>query len=148
MFRTDDNDMAGIPGMLAPGLTLWHGISRVAKTHWYHVTARVVHDGSEKEMILSVDGEPRLQRLLVSQDNETHISSLQVVTPPWMNKRGDWHMESVNKVTIGEDKTGCSVCLIEVESGATYHTSHSPGFSSNLLTNLRPIFLSSMIRPA
>ncbi|MBD8682320.1 hypothetical protein [Pseudomonas sp. CFBP 13719] len=148
MFRTLDEHQAGIPGMLGEGLSHWHEVSRVLKTHWYHVTLRGQHDGRSIELSLMVDSEPWLQKLLVSQDEDAGIIDIQVMTPSWMNGGKRWQMEPLAKVTHGEDKAGCSVFLIEVESGATYHTSHNPGFSSNLLTNLRPIFRSSMIKAA
>jgi hypothetical protein len=70
------------------------------------------------------------------------------VTRSWMNKTEGWQMERLTKVTVGEDSIGSEVCLLEVGEGAVYHTSHQPDFKVEALTNLRPIFLSSMIRSA
>lgn len=55
-------------------------------------------------------------------------------------------MEELTKVTLGEDENECVVCLLEVETGSKYHSSHQPGFRSDLLTNLRPIYHADMIR--
>lgn len=148
MFRTLDEHQAGIPGMFGDGLAQWHEVSRLLKTHWYHVTVRGQHEGRATEVSLLVDNESWLQKLLVSQNDDALITDVLVMTPSWMNKGRRWQMEPLSKVTVGEDPYGCGISLIEVESGSVYHTSHSPGFNSNLLTNLRPIFLSSMIRSA
>lgn len=134
--------------MFGQGVAQWHTVTRLIKTHWYHLTIRGEENGRSFEVTQMLEGERKLQHRLVSQDGYTAITEILVVTPAWMNDKGRWDMESVKKVTVGEDQHGCEVSLIEVESGATYHTSHSPDFNSNLLTNLRPIFRSSMIRSA
>lgn len=148
MFRTQDVDLIGIPGMFGEGVSQWHSVSRLLKTHWYHLTVRAVENGRSTELALMVDGEQKLERMLVAQDEHAFITDIQVVTPSHMNARGAWSMEPLVKVTIGIDSDGCEACLLEVESGAVYHNSHRPGFRPDLLTNLRPIFQSSMIKIA
>ena len=59
-----------------------------------------------------------------------------------------WGMGRVVKVTVGNDEGDCDVSLIEIDSGVVYHSSHRLGFQIESLTNLRVIFLESMIRPA
>ena len=95
-----------------------------------------------------VDSEPRLQRILIAQDADTIITDVQVVTPAHMNGTAGWRMETLTKVTLGEDQNECVVCLLEVETGSKYHSSHQPGFSSDVLSNLRPIYHVNMIRSA
>lgn len=146
MFRTQDADLIGIPGMFGEGVSQWHSVSRLLKTHWYHVTVRAEENGRSTELAFMVDGEQKLQGMLIAQDSQISITDIQVVTPPYMNAKGTWHMEPLAKVTIGVDSDGCEACLLEVESGAVYHNSHRPGFRLDLLTNLRPIFQSSMIK--
>ncbi|MBA1244933.1 hypothetical protein [Pseudomonas japonica] len=146
MFRTQDGDLIGIPGMFGEGVAQWRAVSRLLKTHWYHLTVRGEENGRSAELAWMVEGEQELQRMLISQDANIAITEICVVTPSWMNKRGRWNMETVTKITIGEDVNGCTACLLEVEGGAVYHNSHQPGFRPDLLANLRPIFLSSMIR--
>ena len=148
MFRTQDADMIGIPGMFGEGISQWHAVSRLLKTHWYHVTVRAEENGRSTELALMIDGEQKLQRMLVAQDEQAFITDIQVVTPSYMNAKGTWHMEPLAKVIIGVDSDGCEACLLEVEGGAVYHNSHRPDFRPDLLTNLRPIFQSSMIKAA
>ena len=95
-----------------------------------------------------IDSEPRLQQLLISQDAETIITEVQVVTPAHMNGTGVWRMEKLTKVTLGEDQNECVVCLLEVETGSKYHSSHQPSFNTDVLSNLRPIYHANMIRTA
>ncbi|WP_238785913.1 hypothetical protein [Pseudomonas sp. S35] len=95
-----------------------------------------------------IDSEPRLQQLLIAQDAETIITEVQVVTPAHMNGTGAWRMETLTKVTLGEDQNECVVCLLEVETGSKYHSSHQPGFNTDALSNLRPIYHANMIRTA
>lgn len=148
MFRTQDDDLIGIPGMFGEGISQWHIVSRLLKTHWYHLTVRAVENGRSTELAFMVDGEQNLQRMLVAQDEKAFITDIQVMTPSHMNAKRIWSMEPLVKVTVGMDSTGCEACLLEVESGAVYHNSHNPNFRPDLLTNLRPVFQSSMIKAA
>lgn len=134
--------------MFGEGVSQWHSVSRLLKTHWYHVTVRAEENGRSSELAFMVDGEQKLQGMLIAQDSQISITDIQVVTPPYMNAKGTWHMEPLAKVTIGVDSDGCEACLLEVESGAVYHNSHRPEFHPDLLTNLRPIYLASMIKTA
>ncbi|AVH39738.1 hypothetical protein AL532_27265 [Pseudomonas monteilii] len=148
MFRTNDADMLGVPGMFGAGQAQWHQVSRVLRTHWYHVTVQATQEGTAREIVLMVDSEAQLQKLLIAQSEDVGISDLQVVTPAHMNGTAAWRMETATQVYIGEDEDECLVCVLEVETGAVHHNSHRPGFNSDSLTNQRLIFLSSMIRSA
>ncbi|MGM3216464.1 hypothetical protein ACSQ5K_14730 [Pseudomonas sp. PhalM4] len=95
-----------------------------------------------------IDGEIKLQRLLMSQQDGISVNDLQVVTPSWMNKTSRWQMGKVEKVMLGEDIDGCSVCRVEMEDGKVFHSTHRSDFDGRTLKNLRPIFSPSMIRAA
>lgn len=146
MFRTQNRDMAGLPGMFGEGLSHWHLISRVLRSHYYHVIVEAKRDDRSTEVLFLADSEPQLQQLLVAQDPDMKIVDVQVSTPGWMNGSNKWVTEPLTQVTVGQDQTGCEVYLLAVEDGSSYHSSHEPDFRSDLLTNLRPIFLSTMIR--
>ncbi|QXZ13729.1 hypothetical protein KVQ82_27285 [Pseudomonas sp. AO-1] len=148
MFRTHDSDMLGLPGMFGEGQYQWHQVSKVLRNHWYHVTVLAKYEDRISEAVLMIDSEPRLQQLLIAQDAETIITEVQVVTPAHMNGTGIWRMEKLTKVTLGEDQNKCVVCLLEVETGSKYHSSHQPGFNTDVLSNLRPIYHANMIRTA
>lgn len=146
MFRTHDADMLGLPGMFGEGQYQWHQVTKVLRTHWYHVTVQAKHEGRTVELVLMIDSEPRLQQVLIAQNDETFITDVQVVTPAYMNGTEGWRMEKLASVTLGEDENECVVCLLEVEVGSKYHSSHQIGFSSDVLSNLRPIYHANMIR--
>lgn len=146
MFRTHDADMLGLPGMFGEGQYQWHQVSKVLRNHWYHVTVQAMYEDRTSEAVLMIDSEPRLQQMLVAQNAETIITEVQVVTPAHMNGTGGWRMETLTKVTLGEDENECVVCLLEVETGSKYHSSHQPGFNSDVLSNLRPVYHANMIR--
>ncbi|WP_409498283.1 hypothetical protein [Pseudomonas fragi] len=148
MFRTHDADMLGMPGMFGEGQYQWHQVSKVLRNHWYHVTVQAQHKGRTTEVVLMIDSEPRLQQVLIAQDEETIITDVQVVTPAYMNGTAGWRMEALTKVTLGEDQNECVVCLLDVENGSKYHSSHQPDFNTDALSNLRPIYHANMIRTA
>ena len=146
MFRTLDNDLIGVPGMFGEGVSQWRGVSRLLRTPWYHLTLSVENEGRFSECAVMIDDTHQLQKMLVSQGADLAITEIMAVTPSWMNKSGGWQMERLTRVTVGEDSMGSEVCLLEVGEGAVYHTSHQPDFKVETLTNLRPIFLLSMIQ--
>ena len=148
MFRTHDADLLGLPGMFGEGQCQWHQVSRVLSTHWYHVTVQAKYESVITEAVLMVDSEPRLQQILSAQDADTIVTEVQVVTPAHMNGTAGWCMETLTQATLGDDENECAVCLLEVETGARYHSSHQPGFKSDVLRNLRPIYHANMIRTA
>ena len=148
MFRTEDSDAIGVPGLFGEGLMHWQGVSRVIRSHWYHLTVRITEQGRSAEFTRMIEGEHRLQQLLVQQNAGEVIVDVQVVTPPWMNNCDGWGMYRVVQVIVGDDDNDFEVSLIEVESGSVYHTSHRPGFQIESLKKRRPVFLSSMIRSA
>lgn len=146
MFRTIDSDLIGIPGIFGQGVSHWRGVSRLLRTPWYHVTVTVENEGRLSECAVMIDDTRQLQEMLVSQGTDLAITEIMAVTPSWMNKTTGWQMERLTRVTVGEDRTGCEVCLLEVAEGAVYHTSHQQDFEIEALANLRPVFLSSMIQ--
>ena len=146
MFRTLDNDLIGVPGMFGEGVSHWRGVSRLLRTPWYHLTLSVENEGRLSECAVMIDDTHQLQKMLVSQGADLAITEIMAVTPSWMNKSGGWQMERLTRVTVGEDSMGSEVCLLEMGEGAVYHTSHQPDFKVEALTNLRPIFLLSMIQ--
>ncbi|MFJ4605799.1 hypothetical protein [Pseudomonas atacamensis] len=148
MFRSHDADMVGMPGMFGEGQYQWHQVSKVLRTHWYHVTVQIKHEGRSTEVVLMIDSEPRLQRILIAQDDQMIITDVQVITPAHMNGAEGWRMEKLTEVTLGEDQNECVVCLLEVETGSKYHSSHQPGFNIDVLSNLRPVYHANMIRSA
>ncbi len=101
MFRTQDSDLIGVPGIFGEGLAHWHSVSRVLRTHWYHLTVRLTDQGRSTEFVDMIEGEHRLQSMLVTQNAEQEITDVQVMTPAWMNKGAGWDMERVTKVTLG-----------------------------------------------
>lgn len=148
MFRSHTTDLVGVPGAFGEGLAYWQSVSRVLRTHWYHVTLCIEEEGRSTEAVVMIDGELKLRRLLMSQQDDISVIDLQVVTPSWMNKTSSWQMGKVEKVMLGEDDGGCGVCLLEMDDGQSFHSSHRSDFDTRTLNNLRPIFFASMIRAA
>lgn len=148
MFRTIDSDLIGVPGMFGEGVSNWRGVSRLLRTPWYHLTLSVEHQGGHSECAVMIDDTRQLQEILVSQGSDLGITEIMAVTPSWMNKTGGWQMERLTRLSVGEDRIGSEVCVLEVGEGEVYHTSHQPDFQIEALANVRPVFLSSMIRSA
>jgi hypothetical protein len=147
MFRTQDSDLLGVPGMFGEGLAHWHTVSRVLRMHWYYITVQHELEGRQVEYELMINDEHQLEAVLNSKDPTMVVIGAQVVIPAYMNGGRIPSMEPLARVSVGEDELECVVCIIEVENGAVYHDSHRQDFDRALVSNLKEIFHSSRIRP-
>jgi hypothetical protein len=140
MFRTDDNDLAGIPGMFGEGLAHWHAVSRMLRKHWFHLTIKMVVEGRAQEFELMVNDEVKLQQVLKSQDDEVFVKVIQIVTPANMNGGDAWRMEKVESLAVGDDSDADPVCVMRVEGGSIYHDSYRSNLDVTTLTNMRTLY--------
>ncbi|MBH3382832.1 hypothetical protein I5S53_02415 [Pseudomonas juntendi] len=140
MFRTDDNDLAGLPGMFGHGLAHWHAVTRMLRKHWFHLSVVMVGEGKGHEFELMVNDELKLQQVLQAQDDEVYVKDIQVVTPANMNGSGAWQMEKVSKLAIGDDQDRDAVCVVMVSGGAVYHDSYRSNLDVASLTNMRVLY--------
>lgn len=140
MFRTDDNDLAGLPGMFGEGLAHWHAVTRMLRKHWFHLSVVMAGEGKGHEFELMVNDEMKLQQVLQAQDDEVYVKDVQVVTPADMNGSGAWRMEKVKSLAIGDDQDGDSVCVVTVDGGSVYHDSYRTNLDVASLTKMRVMY--------
>lgn len=140
MFRTKIKDIQGEPGMFEDGLAHWHGISRALNMHWYHLSVKERHDGRFISMTEMLNDETRLLEVLKLQNEDFVITEIQGLIPPWMTGSKSWRLEILNAVSIGYDRNGAVICLLEVEGGKIYADSHDRSFDPGLLINVRKIY--------
>jgi hypothetical protein len=139
MFRTQDHFMAGLPGLFAPGLSMWRAVSRILPIHWYHVTLKVREEGRLMERVEMCNDETLLAELVALQDDDIVLIDVQVVTPGWMNKTGAWKMIRPSRVSIAKHGKYDSVVIIELSDGTTYYDSHRP-IQLAKLKNVYPVY--------
>lgn len=147
MFRTNTEDQVGFVGMFGDGLAHFHSVSRVLATHWYHVSIKRRHEDRFVSYEEFLNDEPRLVELLSSQDENLIVHEVQVVTPGGMNKHTGWRMEKLNVLSMGFNKAGVPVCVLEVESGRLYSDSFDPNFRLQSLTGLKELYRCRAVEP-
>ena len=140
MFRTKIKDIEGVPGMFEDGVVHWHGISRALNMHWYHVCVKERLDGRFISMTEMLNDETRLLEVISSQNEDYVITEIQGLIPPWMSGSKSWRLEILNAVSIGYDRNGAVICLLEVENGEIYTDTHDRSFDTELLTNVTKIY--------
>jgi len=91
-------------------------------------------------MIEMLNDETRLLELFESQNEDFVITEIQALTPSWMNGGKSWRMEIIKAISIGHDRNGCVICVLEVESGKIYTDTHDRSFKPEALTNVRKIY--------
>jgi len=140
MFRTRIKDIEGVPGMFEGGLVHWHCISRALNMHWYHVCVKERLDGRFISMTEMLNDETRLREVISLQNEDYVITEIQGLIPPWMSGSKSWRLEILNAVSIGYDRNGAVICLLEVENGEIYTDTHDRSFDTELLTNITKIY--------
>lgn len=142
MFRTNQSEIAGVPGMFGDGLIHWHSISRSLATHWYHVTVLRRHDDRFVQSEEMLNDEARLVELLVTQGESVVVKEVRAVTPSWMNKASDWKMQKLIALSMGYNKAKVAICILKVEGGEVYIDSHESGVSVESLTDVKELYRS------
>lgn len=142
MFRTNQSEIAGVPGMFGEGLTHWHSVSRSLATHWYHVTVLRRHEDRFVNSEEMLNDEARLVELLVAQGESVIVKEVRVVTPFWMNKDSDWKMQKLISLSMGYNKARVAICILKVEGGEVYIDSHESDVSVESLADVKELYRS------
>lgn len=142
MFRTNESEMAGVPGMFGEGLIHWHSVSRSLATHWYHVTVLRRQEDRFVQYEEMLNDESRLVELLLAQGESVIVKEVRAVTPFWMNKDSDWKMQKLISLSMGYSKAKVAICILKVEGGEVYIDSHEPGVSVESLTDVKELYRS------
>jgi hypothetical protein len=126
--------------MFGEGLAHWHMISRSLQSHWYHVDLKIRHEDRMISSVEMLNDESKLVEILSQQGSDFVVTCVQVTTPSWMNKSGQWLMEKLIGVSVGFDKNNFAVCVLEVVSGSIYTDAHDPSVTVESLTKVRKIY--------
>ncbi|WP_347912531.1 hypothetical protein [Pseudomonas grandcourensis] len=140
MFGTDLIDRAGIVGMFGEGHAHWVKISRLIRTHWYHVDVKIRNEGRMTSLVLMAGDEAAFVDILKKRGPDFELTQVQAVIPKWMNKTNTWSMEELTGLSLGQDKHGIPVCLLEVASGEVYTDVHDPLFRIDSLVEVKKIY--------
>jgi hypothetical protein len=140
MFGTNLIDRAGIVGMFGEGHAHWVKISRLIRTHWYHVDVKVRNEGRMTSLVLMAGDEAAFVDILKKRGPDFELTQVQAVIPKWMNKTNTWSMEELTGLSLGQDKHGIPVCLLEVASGEVYADVHDPQFCIDSLVAVKKIY--------
>jgi hypothetical protein len=140
MFGTDLIDRAGIVGMFGEGHAHWVKISRLIRTHWYHVDVKIRNEGRMTPLVLMAGDEAAFVDILRKRGPDFELTQVQAVIPKWMNKTNTWSMEELTGLSLGQDKHGIPVCLLEVASGEVYADVHDPLFRIDSLVEVKKIY--------
>lgn len=140
MFGTNVTDRAGGIGMFGEGHAHWFKISRLLPTHWYHIDLKIRNEDRMTPMVEMAGDELGFKQVLEKCGDDVVLKEVQVITPAWMNKTDGWRMEKLIGMSIGLDKHGVQVCLLEVASGEVYVDAHEPLFCIDSLIEVKKIY--------
>lgn len=116
MFETHEQARVQNPFiLLEEGARRWKYISQTANDEWFYVTYQTAGEEgfSQQQFMIS-----KVQFLLdlASRDTpEQFVHEIQLVSPPWLNQKGNWLMEPVREIQSAGDR----VCY-ELMDGQVY----------------------------
>ena len=91
-------------------------------------------------LVLMAGDETAFKQILKKCGPDFVLTEVQAVIPRWMNKTDTWSMEKLTGLSLGQDKHGIPVCLLEVASGAVYADVHDPMFCIESLVEVKKIY--------
>lgn len=105
MFET--HDQARVPSpffVLEEGTHRWAYISQTSNDEWFFVTYETVDHGVSSQQQFMI---PTVRFLLdlASRDRpEQFIHEVQLVSPPWLNEKGNWLMEPIREIHAVDER--------------------------------------------
>lgn len=135
MFETHDQARVRPPFIvLEEGARRWAYISQTANDEWFFVTYETLGEEGSSQQQFMVSTIRFLLDLSTKDGPEQFIRQVQLVSPPWLNKRGSWLMEPLSAIYAVDER----VCY-EVIGGQIY--------PSELRENTRDLLWSKGARP-
>ncbi|WP_223508000.1 hypothetical protein [Pseudomonas sp. BF-B-25] len=140
MFRTKLKNKYGRPGTMSEELSHWLKVSRDRSLHWYHVSLEVRREGRMISHVVMLNDETKLLETLEDPRADRVVMDVKVVTPGWMNKKGEWLMEKLAGVSVGVEKNDIPVCVLELANGSIYTDSNDPSITKESLSDVLKIY--------
>ncbi|WP_160106551.1 hypothetical protein [Pseudomonas izuensis] len=101
--------------VLEEGAQRWAYISQTANDEWFFVTYETVDQQISSHQQFMVSTVRFLLDLSSKDSPEQFIHQVQLVSPPWLNKRGCWLMEQLSAIYTVDERL-----LYEVMDGQIY----------------------------
>lgn len=140
MFRTKLKNKFGQPSMTSEDISHWLKISRDRSLHWYHVSLEMRREGRMISHVVMLNDETKLLETLEDPRTDRVVMDVKVVTPGWMNKKGEWLMEKLAGVYVGVEKNNIPVCVLELANGSIYTDSSDPSITKESLSDILKIY--------
>lgn len=140
MFRTKLKNKYERQGMMSEEVSHWLMVSRDLSLHWYHVSLEVLRQGRMISQVVMLNDETKLFETLKDQRADRVVVDVRVVTPGWMNKKGEWLMEKLAGVSVGIEKNDIPVCVLELANGSIYTNSPDPSITKESLSDVLKIY--------
>ena len=140
MFRSHEAFAEGTPNIFGDGYSNWRIFERHLAHPWYHVVLEEYLDGKVWPRTMMISDIDMLDEILSQQTSEFVITEIQVVTPGWMNKTGQWMMEKLLGLLVGYDSGGARVCLHNIGNEKAYSDAPGCHIDVHSLKRLRVIF--------
>ncbi|MFJ4455923.1 hypothetical protein ACIP1G_18820 [Pseudomonas sp. NPDC089392] len=99
MFVSDSRaEVKGLAAFLEPGQRGWHIMLKPQVSPWFHVTLVRCEEGFETRSVVFIDSVQSLISWIESDQNESRVECLQLVSPAWLNGNDNWQMDDLSEV--------------------------------------------------
>ncbi|KZN15896.1 MULTISPECIES: hypothetical protein [Pseudomonas] len=116
MFETHEQARVRHPFfVLEEGARRWAYISQTSNDEWFFVTYATVGQAGSSQQQFMISKVQFLLDLASRDTPEQFIHEVQLVSPPWLNQKGNWLMEPVREIQTVDER----VCY-ELMDGQVY----------------------------
>lgn len=127
MFRTYQRDAMILSSKLEPDLQLWSRVEQIVLLPWFYLTAFRSGDPSSRHMLMISDVQT-LEDLGQAGSASVQVESVLLATPPAMNGKDRWLMESLTEIAyVPKSKGTARHYRFTVEEGTVYTNSSDVG---------------------
>lgn len=110
-ITTKQAEVKGSQAMLEPGHQGWHFVQKNLMSPWFHTTIVRCEGGLEFHDVVFVDSLQALTPLLEITEVGVQVTSVQLVSPGWLNGTNDWHMDTLLEIARSQDGTSLRYTL-------------------------------------
>lgn len=120
MFRTYKHAELEFPSIFGSDFQIWHFIELGIHRPWFYA-GTIEGEGDDALMTMKMIPNVDVLECLLAEYSDVQITSLQIVSPGYVNGTSGWVMEDLVKLVVLGDKTGrTSGYRCSVDGGKSY----------------------------
>jgi hypothetical protein len=136
MFETHEQARVKNPFfVLEEGARRWAYISQTSNDEWFYVTYEVAGEEGSSQQQFMISKVQFLLDLASKDTPEQFIHEVQLVSPPWLNQKGNWLMEPIREIQEADERVCYELMDGQVYPSALLSQTREPLWSKRAMGN-------------